>query len=60
LIGTVSNKADLKPPADFPKVPALMGASLIASPAGYDFRMVIPSDVGPVLEKGLAPLEGIE
>ena len=59
-VGTMSNHPDLKPPADMPRVPALMGWSLIVSPAGYDFRLVVPSDVGPVFEKGLAPLEAIE
>jgi hypothetical protein len=57
MIGPVTNRPDLKPPADMPRVPALMGTSLIVSPAGYDFRLVVPSDVGPVLEKGLAPLD---
>ncbi len=59
-MGTMSNHPDLKPPADMPRVPALMGSSLIVSPAGYDFRLVVPSDVGPVLEKGLAPLDAVE
>ncbi len=59
-LGALSNRAELKPPADMPKVPALMALSLIVSPAGYDFRLVIPGDVGPVLEKGLAPLDEAE
>lgn len=37
-------------------MPALLGFALIASPRGYDFRLIVPSDVGPVFEKDLAPL----
>lgn len=59
-IGAGANRPDLKPPADLPKAPALLGFALISSPKGYDFRLIIPSDVGPVLEKGLAPLGGVE
>jgi hypothetical protein len=55
-IGAASNNPGLKSPTDLPKTPALMGFVLITSPKGYDFRLVIPSDVGPVFEKGLAPL----
>ena len=33
-----------------------MGVALVSSPKGYDFRLIIPGDVGPVFEKGLAPL----
>jgi hypothetical protein len=55
-IGAMSNQADLKPPADFPKATALLGFALITSPQGYDFRLIIPGAVGPVFEKGLAPL----
>ncbi len=54
-IGAMSNNADLKPP-DMPEAPALLGFALIASPRGYDFRLIVPSDVGPVFEKDLAPL----
>ncbi len=59
-IGASANRPDLKPPADLPKAPALLGFALISSPKGYDFRLIIPSDVGPVFEKGLAPLGGVE
>ncbi|MHB1562218.1 MAG: hypothetical protein ACYC61_32630 [Isosphaeraceae bacterium] len=59
-IGAGANRPDLKPPADLPKAPALLGFGLISSPNGYDFRLIIPSDVGPVFEKGLAPLGGVE
>ena len=43
-------------PADLPKDPALIGFSL--SPAGPDaveFRLIVPSTVGPVFEKALTP-----
>src|SRR5262249_53157654 len=46
-IGAMTNNAGLKPP-DLPEAAALMGFGLITSPKGYDFRLIIPSDVGPV------------
>ncbi len=55
-IGTSLNQPNLKAPADLPKATALLGFALISSPKGYDLRIIIPSDVGPVFEKGLAPL----
>jgi hypothetical protein len=55
-VGAMQNQGELKPPADFPRSTALMGAALVSSPKGYDFRLIIPGDVGPVVEKGLAPL----
>jgi hypothetical protein len=55
-VSAMSNNADMKLPADLPKAPALIGFALITSPKGYDFRLIIPGDVGPVFEKGLAPL----
>lgn len=60
VMAAASGKAGLKPPADLPEAPALMGFALVASRRGYDVRLIIPSDVGPVFEKGLAPLGGIE
>ncbi len=54
--GAMANRGDVKPPADFPKATALMGAALVSSPKGYDFRLIIPGDVGPVFEKGLGAL----
>jgi hypothetical protein len=59
-IGATMNRPDLKAPADLPRAPALMGFALISSPKGYDLRIIIPSDVGPVFEKGLAPLGGLQ
>ncbi len=48
-------------PADMPKAPALFGGALVASPKGYDFTFIIPSPVGPVIEKGLVPmLQGMQ
>jgi hypothetical protein len=44
-------------PADMPKDPAFIGVSLTPSaPNGFEFRLVIPSTVGPVIEKGIMPL----
>lgn len=59
-IGMATNKPDIKPPADLPKSPALLGFSVVSSPTGYDLRLIIPSNVGPVFEKGFAPLGDIE
>lgn len=43
-------------PADLPREPAFLGGSLTMTAGGYRFDLVIPSEVGPVLEKGLVPL----
>jgi len=50
------NKEDLKVPADLPKEPALLGGSLTASGKGFSFEFVVPSSVGPVIEKGAVPI----
>ncbi len=53
----VLNKPDLKPPGDMPKEAALFGLSLSpAAPNGYEFHLVVPSCVGPVIEKGMIPV----
>ncbi|MDB5349154.1 MAG: hypothetical protein JWN86_401 [Planctomycetota bacterium] len=49
-------KGDIKVPADLPKDPALLGAALVASPKGFSFQLVVPSNVGPIFEKGLVPI----
>lgn len=43
-------------PADMPKETALFGGSITSSPKGSLFRFVVPSNVGPVIEKGLVPV----
>jgi hypothetical protein len=48
--------AELQVPADMPKEPAMLGGSLSATPAGYRFDFVLPSTVGPVVEKGMVPM----
>ncbi len=48
--------ADLTVPADMPKPPALLGGALTTSKQGYRFQFALPSDVGPVIEKGLVPV----
>ena len=51
------NKPDLKAPGDLPKEPVLFGVSLTPRPpSGYEFHLVVPSQVGPIFEKGLVPL----
>jgi hypothetical protein len=56
------NKPDLKAPADLPSEPVFFGGSLTPRPpSGYEFHLVLPSKVGPVLEKGLVPLfQGVQ
>lgn len=53
--GAMSGKA-LSIPADMPKETALFGGSFTASTKGYQFTFVVPSNVGPVIEKGLIPM----
>jgi hypothetical protein len=55
-LGAVMGGQPLPVPADLPKEPAFFGGSLTMTAAGYRFDLVIPSEVGPVLEKGLVPL----
>jgi hypothetical protein len=51
------NKPELKAPQDLPKEDVFLGASLTPRrPAGYEFHLVIPSQAGPIFEKGLVPL----
>ena len=51
------NKPDLQLPGDLPAEPALFGVSLTPRPPiGYEFHLVVPSGVGPVVEKGMVPL----
>jgi hypothetical protein len=41
-------------PTDLPKEPALIGLSLTTTPGtGFEFRVVVPSSVGAVFEKGM-------
>jgi hypothetical protein len=54
---TTLNKPDLKVPANLPAEPAFFGLSLTpVPPAAYEFHLVVPSPVGPVIEKGLVPI----
>ncbi len=48
--------ADPKVPADMPKEAALMGMAVVSQPNGFSFTFILPSDNGPVFEKGLVPL----
>ena len=52
-------QAGLEAPGRLPAEPALFGVSLTPRrPAGYDFDLVVPGRVGPVVEKGMVPLFG--
>ncbi len=49
-------KLDLKLLDDMPKEPAFVGASVAPHDGeGYEFRLIVPSEVGPVLARGLIP-----
>jgi hypothetical protein len=53
----MTKNPNLKVPEGLPKEPALLGFSLTPrASAGYEFHLVVPSDVGSVIEKGLVPL----
>ena len=41
---------------ELPAEPALMGMSVVGSDEGLGFDLIVPSAVGPVLEKGMAPI----
>lgn len=43
-------------PADLPRDPAFFGGSLTATPKGYGLQFSLPSNVGPVVEKGVVPI----
>jgi hypothetical protein len=56
-IAATLNKPDLKAPGDLPKEPVLFGVSLTPKPpSGYEFHLVVPSQIGPIFEKGLVPV----
>jgi hypothetical protein len=48
--------SNVKPPGDRPEDPALFGIALTATPRGYRFDLVVPREVGPVVERALVPL----
>ena len=61
ILGTVAGGDPIAPPADMPTEMALFGGSLATHPSGYRLDFVLPSAVGPVLEKGLVPIvQGIQ
>jgi len=47
-----AGKVELK----LPDAPALFGGALTPTPRGYQFRFVVPSSVGPVIEQGVGPI----
>lgn len=56
-LSNMTRNPDLKPPDNLPKDAALIGVSLTpAAPNGYEFRLVVPSTVGPVFEQGFSPV----
>jgi hypothetical protein len=61
MIGTMTGGEPIAPPADMPKELAFLGGSIGFYPSGYRFDFVLPTSVGPVVEKGLMPIfEGLQ
>ena len=56
ILGTATGGAPIAPPADMPTDLALIGGAFTTNPTGYRVDLVIPSNVGPVLERGLTPI----
>ncbi len=55
-VDAAGKKLDLKLLDDMPKEPAFAGASVTPRDGeGYEFRLIVPSEVGPVLARGLIP-----
>lgn len=54
-VGTMTGN-EMAIPADVPKDPALFGGSMVTSPKGLSLQFTLPSNVGPVIEKGFVPL----
>jgi hypothetical protein len=56
-LATMTKNPNVKPPADLPKDPALVGFSLTPRPpAGIEFHLVVPASVGSVIDKGIVPM----
>ena len=53
----MTKNPDIKAPEDMPREAAYLGASLVPhATQGYEFHLVAPSSVGPVIAKGLIPV----
>ncbi|QDV33236.1 hypothetical protein [Tautonia plasticadhaerens] len=47
---------DLRAGQEMPEQPAMVGLAVVAEPDGLRFTGFVPSEVGPVIEKGIVPL----
>ncbi|MEW4567782.1 hypothetical protein AB1L88_07935 [Tautonia sp. JC769] len=47
---------DLRAPEQTPEEPTMVGLAVVAEPDGLRFKSFVPSEVGPVIEKGVVPL----
>lgn len=54
-VGSMTGNA-MEIPADVPKAPALFGGAMVTSPKGISLQFTLPSNVGPVIEKGFVPM----
>jgi hypothetical protein len=57
LFAALAKNPDLKVPDDMPKEPALLGLSLTPHPSeGFELHLVLPSQAGSVIAKGMVPV----
>lgn len=58
VLGEVRQATDeeVRAPQGTPEQPAFIGSSLVAEENGLRFQTFVPSEVGPVIEKGIIPL----
>jgi len=53
IFSAMIEDGELGPPAAMPTEPAFVGVSVTTDPNGLQLDVVVPSNVGPVIEKGL-------
>ncbi|HEV3162949.1 MAG TPA: hypothetical protein VGZ22_02830 [Isosphaeraceae bacterium] len=56
MLGMLPDTPGVKPAADLPKEPQLLGVAIVGTTGGVQFQLHAPSAAGEVFEKGLAPL----
>ncbi|WP_169975182.1 hypothetical protein [Tautonia rosea] len=51
-----TEEKNLRAPKQTPERPTMIGMAVVAEPDGLRFKSFMPSEVGPVIEKGIVPL----